>query len=121
MTAFFSQHKIIITIIAIVILGVGWYGLFGSSGEAPVLVSGTSAAADPGAEVVRTLAQMHSISLSGTIFSDPAFRQLKDFGTQIVPEPVGRSNPFAPIGGYVPSVSSPASSHDVKLFGPNRP
>lgn len=47
--------------------------------------------------IVETLLQLRSVSLSGTIFSDPAFIYLRDFGTQIVAEPVGRPNPFAPL------------------------
>ena len=48
-------------------------------------------------DVVTILLQLRAVSLSGTIFSDAAFTSLKDFGSQIVPEPVGRANPFAPL------------------------
>ncbi len=113
---FITEHKAILAVIAIVILGVAWYGLYGSSGDAPVLAGGGSTGVDPGESVVRTLSQMHSISLSAAIFSDPAFQGLKDFGTQIVPEPVGRPNPFAPFGFSGP-VQQATSSRDVRLFG----
>jgi hypothetical protein len=51
------------------------------------------------ADIVNTLLELRAVSLSGTIFSDPAFLRLKDFGSQIIPEPVGRPNPFAPLTG----------------------
>ena len=121
--AFFSAHKILIAVIVIVILGVGWYGLYGTSGESPVLVSGsTSTGPDPGQDVVRTLTQMHAISLSAAILSDQAFQGLKDFSTQIIPEPVGRLNPFAPFGASAPSgAAATTSAHGVRLYGSQQP
>ncbi|MBI4128945.1 MAG: hypothetical protein HY460_02730 [Parcubacteria group bacterium] len=47
--------------------------------------------------LVDTLLQLRSVSLGGAIFTDPAFVNLRDFGSQILQEPVGRPNPFAPL------------------------
>jgi len=65
--------------------------------------------------LVDTLLTLRAVSLSGTIFSEPAFAALQDFGTQIVAEPVGRENPFAPISFR--ATSTPRTS---QLFGPQR-
>ncbi len=75
-------------------------------------VGDQSVAADKG--LVGTLLQLRAVSLSGAIFSDPAFRVLRDFGTQIIPEPVGRPNPFAPISAPVATTSA----RDAQLFKP---
>ena len=53
--------------------------------------------------VIDTLLTLRAVSLSGTIFAEPAFTTLRDFGTQIIPEPVGRQNPFAPLQGRATS------------------
>jgi len=37
---------------------------------------------------------MRSIRLDSSIFENPAFASLRDFGREIIPEPVGRTNPF---------------------------
>lgn len=51
-----------------------------------------------GREIINLLDELQEISLSRDIFNDPAFRSLIDFEQDILPEPIGRSNPFAPIG-----------------------
>jgi hypothetical protein len=49
---------------------------------------------------------MRNIRLDGRIFDDPAFQALVNTERQIVREPVGRPNPFAPIGSDM-QVASP--------------
>lgn len=49
-------------------------------------------------EVLRLLTELRSISLENDLFSDQAFQTLQDFGVNLESQPVGRSNPFAPIG-----------------------
>lgn len=51
-----------------------------------------------GAELLNSLSELRSVKLDSSIFSDPEFLSLVDFGRTIAPEPVGRSNPFAPLG-----------------------
>lgn len=48
-----------------------------------------------GRELLVMLAKLKSTKLDRTIFEDPVFNSLKDFGVQIAPEPAGRRNPFA--------------------------
>lgn len=76
-----------------------WYSLSPSSSSQVLSASSTTG---PGQEVVDTLRQLDAVKLDGGIFSEPAFSALRDFSTQIVPEPVGRPNPFAPLGRSAP-------------------
>lgn len=48
-----------------------------------------------GRELLTTLARLKSTKLDTSIFSDPVFVSLRDFGVEIAPQPVGRRNPFA--------------------------
>lgn len=94
-----SQHKML-AIAAIIAFAIGlWYVLSGgTSAPNDSLLSSKPASADPAsAGVIEVLLALRSIKLDGAIFSEPAFGALRDFSTQITPEPVGRPNPFAPL------------------------
>lgn len=93
------QNKFLTVLLGAAIFAAGgWYVFLRDTSDAPLVQTQdltATTAADK--EVVETLLQLRAITLSGTILSDPAFVRLKDTGTQIVPEPVGRSNPFLPL------------------------
>ncbi len=113
-----KQHTILIGVATIVVIMIAWYALSGSSGgsasNSVITTASPTDAADR--ELVSTLLALRSVKLDGTIFSEPAFAGLKDFSTQIIPEPVGRPNPFAPLSGA--ASSSANSIHAAKLFTP---
>ena len=118
---YISNHKLIVGLIVVVLIGAAWYEFTQSSTPAPLL---SSTAATTGGDtnpadqtLVSTLLALQAVSLNGTIFSDPAFLSLKDFTTQIVSEPVGRPNPFAPLS---PSAlqSVPSTPTNPNLFAP---
>jgi hypothetical protein len=102
-----KKNLALIGIIIIVILGAVWYALSAGSGtstsvevtDGGVLVA---TAGDPEAEadpdVLKLLLDMRAIKLDGRLFKSPAFRALQDTGRQILKEPQGRANPFAPAG-----------------------
>lgn len=99
------MHNKLIFIVAVLVLAGGvWYGLSQGSSAPPLLVTtnadGTTAAGEQGSdqEVIGTLLALRAVTLSGSIFTNPAFLSLQDFGTPIVSEPIGRPNPFAPLG-----------------------
>ncbi len=100
MTSLFSRNTLLVVAVGIALLIGLWYMFSGDKPKGALLtttsVSGTESIAEIG--IVETLLTLRDVSLSGTIFSDPAFGALRDFGTQIIPEPVGRPNPFAPRG-----------------------
>lgn len=93
----FSHYKMYLFFAVAVLVAIGAWWMFASPPQDEELI--TSEGASDGLvdkEVVGTLLQLRAITLSGTIFSDPAFQALQDFGTQVIQEPVGRPNPFAP-------------------------
>ncbi|MEK7098321.1 MAG: hypothetical protein AAB908_00305 [Patescibacteria group bacterium] len=92
------KNKMVLLVLGgILLAGFVWYSFLRDSG-APVLLQAQPASAVD-SDVVTILLQLRAVSLSGTIFTDPAFMSLQDFGSEIVPEPVGRPNPFAPLQG----------------------
>ncbi|MCK5059627.1 MAG: hypothetical protein KAR00_00560 [Candidatus Pacebacteria bacterium] len=50
-----------------------------------------------GKSAIEMLNRLNSITLDGSVFSSPAFHELKDFELVLPEQPVGRSNPFAPV------------------------
>lgn len=110
----FARHKILV-VLGGVGLAIGiWYSLSSSSSD--TILSSDGGNAGPGQDVVDTLRQLEAVKLDGAVLSDPSFGALKDFSTQIIPEPVGRPNPFAPLsGGPDASASSTKAAH---LFAP---
>ena len=96
--ALFQNKTLMLVIGSVLVAGASWYLFLRDTTSAPLLqTQDLTAASEADKEVVETLLQLRAITLSGTIFTDPAFTSLKDTGIQIVPEPVGRPNPFAPL------------------------
>ncbi len=93
----------IITLIAIVIvLGGVYYFLNRDTTPDELLVSVTPNLGDElGAEIVTSLARLNQIELDQSIFQSRIFTSLEDFTTELRSEPVGRTNPFSPVGGVV--------------------
>ncbi len=107
MVAMLSRHLLLTIVIGAVVLGGMWY--FFSSGDSNDELLTTTVANENPAErgIVDTLLTLRAVSLSGTIFTDPVFAILQDFGSEIVPEKTGRVNPFAPRDGQ--TAPTPAS------------
>jgi hypothetical protein len=120
------SKNIIIVISIIVIAGIG-YGIFVYSNKTPSNVTarqvvGTSGTASVGnsavgREFVSQLLAIQNIKFNFDIFKDPVFLGLSDFSKPIQDQPIGRPNPFAPIGegvgvrsSTVNSTSTPASA-----------
>jgi len=118
MIASILRSKIAIVAIVIVIAGGLWYGLTSSTSSAPTSALSSSDTDSSGDQsIVTTLLTLQSISLSGSIFSNPAYATLKDFTTAIVPEPAGRPDPFAPLPVSAPAPTA-TSSRSVQIFQP---
>ena len=108
----FLQNKFVMLILGgVVIAGVVWYSFLRDRGSTALLeTSDLTQTTEADGDIVNTLLELRSVSLSGTIFTDPAFLRLKDFGSQIVSEPVGRPNPFAPLPGAASSAAAANAS-----------
>jgi hypothetical protein len=74
----------------------GYFVFFGED-SGPLLSSGATPS-PVSQELLITLSNLRTINLDETLFSDPVFQSLSDFGVVIPPELIGRRNPFAPIG-----------------------
>ena len=96
----FRKYKNIIIIVIIIIIAGAAYTLLTGNTDDRLLVSDTPSDTSSVIEsdLLTLLLDIRSVKLNGDIFSDPIFRSLEDFGQDLVPEPVGRDNPFAPIG-----------------------
>jgi hypothetical protein len=99
MTDVFKQYQNVITVVVVLIVGFIAYTMFFTDKEEGVLIEETvseNSAADQ--DLIALLSELKSIELDEAVFSDPTFMSLQDFSQELVPEPVGRVNPFAPLG-----------------------
>jgi hypothetical protein len=110
--------KISITLLAIIALFV-LYALLKPSPQKASLTDGISAATgslssseaqDLGNQITQALTQIEQISLNTSIFDDEIYKSLKDRSQQISDEPIGRPNPFAPLGDVSVSTSATSST-----------
>lgn len=101
------DKKNIVTIVIIVVaslLIVGAFIYFGRPGS--VIQSGLSSPGSPmpattqglSSELLRALSSLESLTLNTDLFKDSAFTNLVDYSKDIKDEPVGRDNPFMPVG-----------------------
>lgn len=110
MLNFVTHNKIVVGATALIVVVGIWYGMRDAEPSGDLLVTETFTGPESEVEkdLVATLLELRSISLDGTIFSDPAFLRLADYGSEIIPEPIGRPNPFAPLEGA--STTAPVTS-----------
>lgn len=74
-----------------------------------------------GRELLAALAELKSTKLDTSIFDDPVFESLKDFGVVIAPLPVGRRNPFAPFEGEEKAQKSGSATVKTPAGSANKP
>lgn len=101
-----GSNKLLLGALAAAVLVAGVYFLFlrNKDAEGPALSTSTegvamTASAQADRELLQLLEELSSINLEGSIFNDPLFRSLENFRVEPQPQPVGRDNPFAPVGG----------------------
>ncbi len=93
--------KNIMLLIALVVVAIAGYFIFAGGDEAPpsLVEVQTGASGDIGQEIVIELNRLKALqNINTDIFRNPAFASLIDRTQVVVPQPIGRSNPFAPIG-----------------------
>lgn len=76
-----------------------WYFFTGSSSSSQTLTASAVQQTGAEAQFETLIAQLTPITFNTAILSDPRFTALVDLSTPITPEPLGRSDPFAPIPG----------------------
>ncbi len=102
MSELFQKLKLPIIILAVLIAGYILYGSFTKKPADTKLLSGgktQSATSTPERDFLPLLLQIQGVSLDQKIFIDPVFRALVDWSQQIVPESVGKGNPFSGVLG----------------------
>lgn len=98
MMQFLKDNKVYVGGIAVALLCIWAYFTFFSSGEGSSAVLIDEQVSTPlSQDILATLSSLHVIKLDGSIFTDPVFTSLTDYGVSIPPETAGRRNPFAPI------------------------
>lgn len=95
----FKKYKNIIIVAVIIVIVAFSYNLFVGNTDNSLLTSEVKGAKTSVLEtdLLSILIDLRLIKLDNSIFSDKAFQSLRDFGQDIVPESVGRKNPFAPV------------------------
>ncbi len=86
-------------VVALFVFGIVYYTFFMSKGGDTALLSTGGALGDQtqqSQQLLVVLANLRTIQLNDAIFSDPIYLSLNDFSVAIVPENVGRRNPFLP-------------------------
>ena len=91
-----TRPALILIGILVLLGGVYAYFFWGESPEPPISASQPAGEAEQ--EFIELAARLDSISFDTSIFQDPRFSQLVSLETEILPETIGRSDPFAPIG-----------------------
>jgi len=93
-----KQNKIILIVLVVIIAAFAWYGLSDKKPSTSLLKNESrSNSSVQEQQIMQFLTDMRSIRLDNSIFKSKAFNSLQDFGRDIVPEPIGRTNPFSPI------------------------
>ena len=100
---FLRNHKKLIIGIGIFVLALIGYMMFfageDTSEDAGLVVSSDTADGSlVGREIIVLLAQLQGIDLNTRVIESEAFQQLVDFNKPVASQPVGRANPFLPIG-----------------------
>ncbi len=117
MLQIFSQHKLALIGVAVLIAGGVWYGLSSSTSVPDLVTIPVEGASSPIEQsLVTTLLTFRSVELDPKILNSVPFMTLKDFSTQIVAEPIGRENPFAPL--ISPGFVSASTTKAAQIFSP---
>ncbi len=108
----FQKLKPIIIVIAIAFGAMIVYNVFvkDNTQSTSLLKSNGGAVQSPDKDLIPLLLKIQNVNLDEKLFLDPVFRALVDYSQPIVPESVGKSNPFAEDFG-------PAASSSVESLG----
>ena len=96
MLALLKKNIVVIGVIAAAVAVL--YFFYSSSGGGATLTSSAEVESPVSREILATLGNLRTIKLDNSLFQDPLFLSLSDFGVTIPPAAAGRRNPFAPVG-----------------------
>jgi len=107
-----KQNKILIISLIVVAIFFVWFSMSGKGQSGKLLTSQSASTISnkKDREVLQSLEDTKAIQLNNALFKTVAFKSLVDFGQNIIPEPIGRINPFSPVvnlsGNAVSSLSN---------------
>lgn len=116
--SFLKRYKNLLLFLGIIVLAAAGYFFFigggdnGGSQLSAQSADGTAGGNAQQSELVSLLLGLQSIQLDSSLFEDPAFRSLQDFSTELSSQPVGRSNPFAPLSAGAGSAAEGAATSE---------
>lgn len=93
-----KYKKLLIGAGVIIVLALGYSFFSGDPLPEGLTSQAVGSVPQEGGDLIALLAELKSIDLDTSILQDPTFMTLQDFTVSLSPEPVGRSNPFAPLG-----------------------
>jgi hypothetical protein len=108
MTALIKKYGVIIGVVVVAAL-VLWF-FYSRGGSGALLTSSADQESPVSQEILATLGNLRTIKLDNSIFSDPLFQSLSDFGVAIPPAAAGRRNPFAPVGEDASAQTQPEAT-----------
>jgi hypothetical protein len=106
-----TGNKKNLIIVAVIILGLGAAVYFyisrdRTSDELLTGVPAGTALATVDGTLLSALRELKKLKLDDSIFKNPIWLSLSDFGRTLAPQPSGRPNPFAPLGANTESFST---------------
>lgn len=90
--------KILIALGVLVVVFAVYRIFFTTQPDVPLSSETVSGLPAEDGDLLSLLLQLKSITLSDELLTDSTFVTLQDFTVKLIPEPVGRRNPFAVIG-----------------------
>ncbi len=97
-------------LIGVVVVAAAILYFYSSSGSGALLTNSGEENSPVSQEILATLGNLRTIKLDNSIFTDPLFMSLSDFGVAIPPAAAGRRNPFAPVGADGAAAAKPATT-----------
>lgn len=104
--------NIVILVLIVAVLGIGYQFFFAGNSSSSASLQTTGALSSKSNSIADTadflaiVAGLRSLKLDTSLFSNPAFKDLQDFGVTLSPQPVRNSNPFLPLHATVAASST---------------
>jgi hypothetical protein len=119
MLALLKKNMVVIGVIAAAVAAL-FYFYSSNSGGGATVTSSAQGESPVSQEILATLGNLRTIKLDNSLFQDPLFVSLSDFGVSIPPAAAGRRNPFAPVGqdgGAATKAKAPAATTTTTTTG----
>ncbi len=111
-----NNKKIIITAV-VVLIGLLMYALSSSKPETDIITTIEATNTETGErEMLKLLTDMKTIRLDGKIFENEVYVNLQDFSRNVIEEPIGRQDPFAPLKDTAVNLSGGEDLSDQALL-----